>query len=146
MIEVLDIGEIRLQEKESFIVDCQSPDGKWVAVFEDNAESGCLYLCTWDAKSGKLIGIMDNLWIYDAIWPSIEEFDDVFITWSDDSTRFALIVEDECWGIVDLQAMRKLAAPREDNCIREIDFEFWEKGLSNQDGEALQLEKLQVQF
>lgn len=135
-----------MQNQNSFIIDCESPDGKWMAVFEDNAKTGYLYLCLWDDDSKEIKGIVDSLWIYDVIYPTIQEFEDVFITWSDDSNRLALIVDDECWGIMDLEVKRKLTAPRIDNCIAEIDFEFWENGLKDSDGEVLEVEKVSIKF
>lgn len=122
-------------KEESFIVDSVSPDGLWMVVFEDDGETGYLYLCV--RKNDEFGGIVDHLWIYNQISPPIEECKEVFIIWSNDSSRAGLIVDDECWGIFDIKTKRKMNAPRDGNCIVPIDRKYWDYGLAENNGEAL---------
>lgn len=78
-------------EEKSFIIDSVSPNGLWLVVFEDDGQTGYLYLCV--QKNGEFGGIVDHLWIYNQISPPIEECDEVFIIWSADSSRAGLIVD-----------------------------------------------------
>jgi len=41
------MNKILDSHKESFLVDCPSPNNKWITVFEDNGESGYMYLCKY---------------------------------------------------------------------------------------------------
>ncbi|MEL7569245.1 MAG: DUF2251 domain-containing protein [Eubacteriaceae bacterium] len=126
------------QEKESFIIESSSPDNKWITVFEDNGQTGYLYLCCAN-ENGELDNIIDHLWIYNQINPPIEECEEVFIIWSVDSDRTGLIVDDECWGIFDLSSNRKLNAPRENNTIVTIKKQVWDRGIRENEGEPLSL-------
>jgi hypothetical protein len=125
-------------QKESFLVERPSPDNKWITIFEDNGETGYMYLCKYktNGESGE---IGDHLWIYNQINPSIEECKDVFIIWTDDSSRTGLIIDGECWGIFDILNKRKLTAPRVDNCIVSIKRSVWDKGIENNEGKPLRL-------
>lgn len=125
------------EEKESFCIEAASQDNKWITVFEDNGETGYMYLCKCN-EGGEYEEIVDHLWIYNQINPPIEECNEVFIIWSDDSTRAGLIVDDECWGIFDLSTRRKLSAPRENNTIVSIEKEIWDNGIGECEGEILQ--------
>ena len=130
-------------KEDCFIVDSVSPDGLWVVVFEDDGETGYLYLCA--QKNGEFGGIVDYLWVYDQISPSIEECKEVFIIWSDDSSRAGLIIDGEYWGIFDLKTKRKMNAPRNWNCIVPIERKYWDYGLAENNGEALKtLKKNQI--
>lgn len=124
-----------IEVDDSFIVDYVSPDESWIVVFEDDGETGYLYLGVW--KNGEFAGIVDHLWIYNQISPPIKECKEVFIIWSDDSSRAGLIVDDECWGIFDIKTKRKMNAPRNGNCIVSIERKFWDYGLAENDGEVL---------
>ena len=48
-----------------------------------------------------------------------------------------LIVDGECWGILDLLSRRKLNAPRNNNIIVPIPLKIWEEGIPSNLGEAL---------
>jgi hypothetical protein len=128
-----------INEEETFLTEGLSPDGKWLCVFEDDGETGYLYLLP-RLSNGKTIGIADALWIYNQISPPIEECENVYIIWSDDSLKSAIIVDGECWGMIDLSSKRKLNAPREDNSIKTISLETWEAGIPTDLGEPLCLE------
>lgn len=97
---------------------------------------GFTHICS-KTRSGKFAGIVDHLWIYNQISPPIKECKEVFIIWSDDSSRAGLIVDDECWGIFDIKTKRKMNAPRNGNCIVSIERKFWDYGLAENDGEVL---------
>lgn len=124
-------------EEEKFIVDSISPNRKWAVVFEDNGDTGYLYLCDFNGEG--INGVVDHLWIYNQINPPIEECQDVFIIWSQDSSRVGLIVDNECWGIMDLDSRRKLFAPRKNGSIRSIPKIKWDHGLDHIDGEELRI-------
>lgn len=124
-----------IEGNNSFIVDYVSPDESWIVVFEDNGETGYLYLSVW--KNGEFAGIVDHLWIYNQISPPIKECKEVFIIWFDDSSRAGLVVDDECWGIFDIKTKRKMNAPRNGNCIVSIERKYWDYGLTENDGEVL---------
>lgn len=108
-------------------------------MFEDDSETGYLYLLP-RLSNGKTKGIADALWIYNQISPPIDECENVYIIWSDDSTKSGIIVDGECWGMIDISSSRKLSAPREDNCIKTISLETWEEGIPTELGEPLYLE------
>lgn len=127
------------QEQESFVIDSSSPNNKWVTVFEDNGETGYMYLCSFN-ENGEFDRIVDHLWIYNQINPPIEECKKVFIIWSDDSNRTGLIVDGECWGIFDLSSKRKLDAPREKDMIVSIERQVWDNGIGENEGEPLRLD------
>jgi len=59
-------------ESFSFWLREVSPDGNWYALFEDNGEVAYLYLGRVNGK-GKTDEIHDDLWIYNMIYPPIEE-------------------------------------------------------------------------
>lgn len=126
------------QEKESYCIDSSSPDNKWITIFEDDGETGYMYLCSCE-ENGEFDEIVEHLWIYNQINPSIWECKEVFIIWSDNSERTALIVDGECWGIFDLSSKRKLNAPREENLIVSIERQVWDKGIGQNEGEPLRL-------
>ncbi len=123
-------------DDESFLISEYSPDEKWCVTFEDNGETGYLYIQHVNEK-GEAGDIFDHLWVYNQIMPPIGACKEVFILWNDDSTRACLIVDQECWGIFDLKSWRKLNAPRKDNEILEISFDVWEKGIDETDGEKI---------
>ena len=123
-------------DDESFLIGEFSPDGKWCVTFEDNGETGYLYIQHVNEK-GETGDIFDHLWIYNRIMPPISACKEVYILWNDDSTKAGLIVDQECWGIFDLKSRRKLNAPRNGNEIIDIPFEKWENSLLNTDGEAM---------
>ena len=50
------------QKQESFVIDSSSPDNKWITVFEDNGETGYMYLCISN-ENGEFDRIVDHLWI-----------------------------------------------------------------------------------
>jgi len=127
------------QELEDFVIDSSSPNNKWITVFEDNGETGYMYLCSSD-ENGEFDKIVDHLWIYNRINPPIEECKKVSIIWSDDSNRTGLIVDGECWGIFDLSSKRKLNAPREKNMIVSIERQLWDNGIGENEGEPLRLD------
>lgn len=127
------------QEQENFVIDSSSPNNKWVTVFEDNGETGYMYLCSSN-ENEEFDRIVDHLWIYNQINPPIEECKKVFIIWSDDSNRTGLIVDGECWGIFDLSSKRKLNAPREKDMIASIERQVWDNGIGENQGEALRLD------
>lgn len=127
------------RRKKQFFIDSVSPDKKWVSVFEDNGETGYLYLCTCN-EYGEFETIVDALWIYNTIKPSIHECKEVFIIWLSNSDKTAIIVDDECWGIIDLSSKRKFNANRKDNTIIPIEKELWEKGLDESIGSSLKLD------
>ncbi|GAA0180861.1 hypothetical protein SH2C18_34810 [Clostridium sediminicola] len=129
------------QEEESYVIDSPSPNDKWTTVFEDNGETGYMYLCSSN-EDGEFNQIVDHLWIYNKINPPIEECKNVFIIWSDDSNRTGLIVDGECWGIFDLSRKRKLNAPREKNMITSIEREAWDNGIGENKGEPLRLDTI----
>lgn len=122
--------------EEGYIIDCISPDEKWAVIFEDNGETGYMYLCYWESANG-LEGIVDHLWVYNQIQPPIQESKEVYFIWSDDSTRVGLVVDGECWGIFDIKNRRKISAPRIDNFIKSIEMKYWENGINSKDGEKL---------
>lgn len=127
-----------LNKEESFVIECESPNNKWITVFEDDGETSYMYLCSLN-DNGELDKIVDHLWIYNQIEPPIEECKEVFIIWSNDSNKTGLIVDGECWGIFDLCNKRKLNAVREKNTIVSIEIEVWEKGIRDNEGELLKL-------
>ena len=129
------------QKQKSFIIQSYSPDDKWIVVFEDNGETGYIYFCS-SKENGELDKIVDNLWIYNQINPPIEKCKKVFIIWSDDSNRAGLIIDGECWGILDLTSKRKLNAPRDKNMIVSIDMEVWNNGVLKNEGESLKLDNI----
>ena len=120
----------------TFLIQEISPNGEWFTTFEDNGETGYLYL-------GKILPneteniIHDHLWIYNLIQPPIQECKEVFIIWSEDSLKTAIIVDNECWGMFDLKSWRKINAPREGNMITSLPLEVWEKGIEVNDGEQI---------
>jgi hypothetical protein len=126
-------------EEETFLTEGLSPDGKWLCVFEDDGETGYLYLLP-RLSNGKTEGIADALWIYNQISPPINECENVYIIWSDYSTKSGIIVDGECWGMIDISSKRKLSALREDDCIKTISLETWEEGIPTELGEPLYLE------
>ena len=111
-----------------------SPDGKWFVSFEDNGRVAYLYL--GKMNGGEKSEIHDDLWIYNMIYPPIEECKEVFIIWSEDSAKTALVVDEECWGMYDLKSWRKMRAPRVDNRIESIPRENWDLGVTKMDGET----------
>ncbi|MBS2967547.1 DUF2251 domain-containing protein [Metabacillus sp. KIGAM252] len=123
--------------EEPFFTAAVSPNSKWQCVFEDDGETGYLYLCHL-LPNGDMEGIADALWVYNQIVPPITDCQEVFITWAEDSSRAALIVDDECWGMFDLQTKRKLEAERKNNIIVPISFETWEHGVKKDMGEELE--------
>ncbi len=125
-------------DDESFLIGEFSPDGKWCVVFEDNGETGYMYIHTVN-ENGEQGEIFDHLWIYNRIMPPIRACKEVYILWNDDSTKAGLIVDQECWGIFDLKSKRKLNAPRKENQILEISFEIWEKGIDEKNGEKMKI-------
>lgn len=127
------------QEQESFVIDSSSPNNKWITVFEDNGETGYMYLCSSN-ENGEFDKIVDHLWIYNQINPPIKECRKAFIIWSDDSSRTGLIIDGECWGIFDLFSKRKLNAPRDKNAIVSIERRVWDNGIEENEGEPLRLD------
>lgn len=127
------------KQEETFIVDSLSPDRKWLCVFEDDGETGYLYLCPMKT-SEEMEGKADALWIYNQISPPISKCEKVHIIWSDDSLKAMLIVDGEGWGMFDLSSRRKLNAPRIDNSIVSIPLATWNEGIQSYKGEQLYLE------
>lgn len=125
---------------DSFCIDEQSPDNRWVTVFEDDGETGTLYLCKCD-ELGDVEMMVDYLRLYSKIYPSIETCKDVFIIWSKDSKRTALVVNEECWGMLDLSSKRKLIAKRDKNSVMSISRHTWDNGIEVSQGESLCLDK-----
>ena len=112
-----------------------SPDKKWYVVFEDDGRVAYMYL--GKMINGEQSDIHDELWIFNEISPPIEECKEVFIIWSEDSKKAALIVDEECWGIYDLNSWRKMNAPRIENRIETIPREIWDTGLTENDGKPM---------
>jgi len=126
------------KEQESFIVDCPSPNGKWITIFEDNGENA--YICLYHFKeNGEYDDIVDHLWIYDQIQPTIKEYNEVFIIWADNSNRTALLVNGECWGMIDLSSKRKLNGHTEGSSVTSIGRDVWCNGINEYQGEELRL-------
>jgi len=123
-------------ENYSYWLNEVSPDGNWFASFEDNGEVAYLYpgRMNKEVKGNK---IHDDLWVYNMIYPPIEECKEVFILWSDDSTMAALIVDEECWGMYDLLNWRKLSAPRIGNKIETIPTEVWREGIQENESKSI---------
>ena len=124
------------QEQGSFIVRCPSPNGEWLTIFEDNRETGYMYLCKLD-KTGGMDRIVNHLWVYGKIIPSIEEYKEVSLKWSHDSSRTALVIDGKYYGIMDLQSKRKIKTTIEDNIIIPISKEIWENGIHDGQGQPL---------
>jgi len=136
-----DIGKDDIEVSDnageySYYIAEVSPDNKWYVTFEDTGNVAYMYLGKMkvDGSQGNII---DHLWIYNAILPPIEECKEVFLLWSEDSNKVALIVDQECWGIFDLSTWRKVNAPRVENRIETIPKEYWDKGLREIDGEPI---------
>ncbi|MBP3966534.1 DUF2251 domain-containing protein [Paenibacillus sp. DLE-14] len=127
-------------EQDSYLLDATSPDNNWLTVFEDDGETGYLYFCAFDLSSGES-QIIDHLWVYDQISPTIYECEKVNIFWSDDSSKVCLIVDGECWGMIDIKNKRKLSAPREGISIKTIDRSTWDNGLEQNEGEVLRVKR-----
>lgn len=132
------MSSVSEDEQDSFLIGGPSPDGKWWAIFEDNGETGYLYLAV-SKPDGSLGPIADDQWIYNRISPPIEDCQTVEVVWLDDSSRAFLHVDQECWGILDVRAQRKMHAPRGDGRILPIPWEKARHGLSDADGEPLRL-------
>lgn len=126
------------QEYDSFIVDCPSPNGKWITTFEDNGENGCMCLYNLE-ETGEYDKIVDHLDIYAQIKPSITEYNEVFIIWADNSSKTALLVDGECWGIFDLSSKRKLSGNTEGSTMTAIGRTVWCNGIHEFQGETLKL-------
>ncbi|NOS83781.1 MAG: DUF2251 domain-containing protein [Ignavibacteria bacterium] len=124
------------QDDESFLIGEFSPDGKWCVTFEDNGETGYMYIHTVN-KNGEQGEILDHLWIYNRILPPILTCKEVFILWKEDSLKAGLIVDSECWGIFDLKSQRKINAPRNANAIETLPMEVWERSLKDDEGEPM---------
>ncbi|MFD1177827.1 DUF2251 domain-containing protein [Paenibacillus puldeungensis] len=124
------------KELNNFLIDAISPDERWLVIFEDDGETGYLYFCSYNSDNQKY-KILDHLWIYNQIKPAIQECNFVNIVWSHDSTKVCLVVDGECWGILDIKIKRKLAAPRKENSIKTIERIKWDNGLTRSDGDEL---------
>ena len=120
----------------SFYIEEISPDEKWYVSFEDNGEVAYMYLGIVDEKGDKG-KILDDLWIYNMIYPPIEECKEVFLYWDANSTKVVLIVDKEGWGIYDIKNWRKINSVREGNRIISIPHEIWERGISEQEGKPI---------
>jgi hypothetical protein len=128
-------------ENGNFKMGSYSSGRKWLTIFEDYGQTGYMYLCSSN-KNGDVINVIDNLWIYNKINPPIEKCKEVLVIWSVDGNRTALIVDGECWGIIDVLNKRKLSAPRVNNSITSIEMEVWANGISELQGEPLKLTNL----
>lgn len=128
--------EIFGYDDESYLIGEFSPDGKWCVTFEDNGETGYMYIQPVDENENPG-EILDHLWIYNMIRPPIRACKEVFITWNDESTKAGLIVDSECWGIFDLKSRRKINAPRNGNAIETLPLEVWERHLKVDEGEPM---------
>jgi len=120
-------------EKYSFWISEVSPNGKWFCAFEDTGNVAWMYLGMTNID-GSMKKIHDALWIYNMINPTIEECKEVFLLWSDDSQKVALIVDAECWGMYDLSSWRKMSAPRVENRIESIPRKCWDNGITEREG------------
>ena len=126
--------------EDCFLIDEQSPDNKWVTVFEDDGETGTLYLCRCD-ESEDVEMIVDGLLVYKNLYPPIFPYRDVFIIWSEDSKRVAVIIDEECWAMFDIASKRKLAVKREDDVFISIPRSTWDNGIDAEQGDTLCLDK-----
>jgi hypothetical protein len=124
------------QEDESYFIGEYSPDGKWACTFEDNGETGYMYLQPID-ENGELLDIIDHLWDYNQISPPITSCKDVSIHWSKDATKVILIVDTHGWGMFDLNAWRKTEAPRVNGAIGTLPLEIWQNGINPDQGEPI---------
>jgi hypothetical protein len=122
--------------EESFLISEVSPDEKWHVFFEDDGATGYMYIVPISEK-GEKGKILDHLWVYNQIAPPIRECKDVFILWKEDSSKAAIIVDEECWGMFDLKSWRKVNSPREGNLIVSLPHEMWEKTLNKNEGEPI---------
>ena len=127
-----------MNEGESFVVEATSPDLQYVCVFEDDGETGYLYLCLLNPY-GEMEGIADALWIYNRISPPIHSCEEVGFVWDEHTTKVAFVVDGECWGLLDLKAKRKITAGRENATIVPLPVSLWEKGIQVSEGEPLQI-------
>jgi hypothetical protein len=124
------------QDQGSYILRSASPNGEWMIIFEDNKETGYMYLCKLDA-TGVIEKIVNHLWVYSKIVPAIEEYEEVDILWSHDSSRTALEIDGNFYGIMDLESNRKIATTIEDNIMIPIPREIWENGIHTEQGQPL---------
>ncbi len=121
------------RSKKSFLLEEISPDENWYVVFEDDGKTGYMYIGAVD-ENGINGEILDDLWIYNQILPPIEECEEVFILWKEDSSKAAIIVDKECWGMFDLKSRRKISSPRNGNIIVTLPHEIWERALNENEG------------
>lgn len=121
------------RSKKSFFLEEISPDENWYVVFEDDGETGYMYIGAVD-ENGMNGKILDDLWIYNQILPPIRECKEVFILWKEDSSKAAIIVDQECWGMFDLKSRRKINSPRKENLIVTLPHEIWERPLNVNEG------------
>lgn len=123
--------------KKDFYIESISPDRRWVAMFEDDKEAGYMYLSSCK-ENGEIDKVVDHLWIYNKLTPSIQKCN-VVIVWSNDSTKVVLIVDNKCLGMFDLHSKRKLNASRENDVIVSIPREKWDKGINAYEGDVLKI-------
>ncbi len=123
-------------DDESFLIGEFSPNEKWCVTFEDNGETGYMYIQPVN-ENGETREIFDHLWVYNKIMPPIRACKEVFILWKEDSSKAGLIVDSECWGIFDLKSRRKIYAPRNGNAIETLQLEVWERSLKDNEGEPM---------
>jgi hypothetical protein len=129
-------GERNRTPEESFLIAETSPDEKWKVYFEDDGATGYLYIVPVN-ENGEAKEILDHLWIYNQISPPIRECREVFVLWKEDSSKAAIIVDDECWGMFDLKTWRKINSPRKENEIISLPYDIWERPLNENEGEPM---------
>jgi len=124
---------------KSIYLESISPNKRWIVKFVDNGNSGFLYLYKYKPMN-KEHTLIDSLWIYDRLDPPLAEDEKIAVAWNENSKRVGLFVDNECWGFLDLDRGRKMAAHRTEHELLSIDNLIWKRGLLNFEGEQLRLE------
>lgn len=88
---------------QPLVVDADSPEGRYAAVFEDDGEMGCFYAIDTDVEDGN--PVQDALLVYVAADVSDAELQSTLeIGWSADGAKALLLINDTPHAAFDFSA------------------------------------------
>ena len=94
------------------ILEARSPDERWAIALESENGSVDAYLI--DAEK---IVVRASLHIFDQLAEPLDDEDEIWLIWSDDSKRAGAIVNGELWCLFDLTSERMMAAEEAEEIV-----------------------------